>query len=368
MRSIGLMILLLLAATPPAVFSLDITETARMQVPDGAAIVPSESGWISHRPKLVTVYEDNLEPAHEKSTKLNERVEISDAGSYYSILKYNDNSPTTFSLLRVDVYNNAGERVYSVDKPRASSIRLSDADGSAVGIVGAKGFPSSELDVYDRAGMISHTLHVTFLTGISFEHAGDLMFVNSADSGLVAYDMSGVEVHRYGVTRNFCVSGDGEFVATTNSIGISYFKSGLKIKSITEAPGLTGTDIDMRFDSGASRLAVLGFDYLRVYSLPTLELIWDLKSRVPNARYSALDSSDDELIAVGYDVPMKRNGNTSHTQGGVLLLDWNGTELHNMELEYADWTIGHPLVRFSSGGKLLKIATRNEAYLLTISR
>jgi len=224
MRTTTLMILLLLTATPPAVFSLDVTETARMQVPDGALIVPAESGWISHRPKLLIVYEDNLEPVHEKRIKLNERVEISDAGNYYSILKYNDHSPTTFSLLRIDVYSNAGEKVCSVKKPRASSIRLSDVNGSAVGIVGAKGFPSSELDVYDRAGMISHTLHVTHLTGISFEPADGIMFVNSADSGLVAYDMSGAEVHRYGVARNFCISANGEYVAITNSVGISYFK------------------------------------------------------------------------------------------------------------------------------------------------
>lgn len=368
MRATITTILLLLLAVPSAVYSLEVTETARIQVGDADLLVPAESGWISHSSKRLTVYKDNFEWHHEKRIKGNERIEISDSGNHYGILKYNDHSPTTFSLLRLTVYSSSGEKLYSVEEPRASSIRISNVDGAAVGIVGALGFPSSELDVYSSSGNLAYALQASFLSGIAFEAASGLLLVNSADSGLTAYDNSGMEVHRFGIARNFCVSDDGAFVAASSSAGITYFKNGLKIKSTVEAPGVMGSDIDMRFDSGASKLAVLGIDYLRVYSLPTLELTWELKPPVAGARFSGMDRSDDDMIVVGYDIPEKRNGNTVHTSGGFLLLDFGGAELHRMELEYADWSVGYPLARFSSGGKLLKIASRNEAVLLTISR
>lgn len=355
------------SALPSTSRAVNITQIASMQISPEETLIPAESGWIVHSPTTLKIYSDDMQIVHRQRIRLNERLAFSENANYYSVLKYNDNSPTTFSLLRFDVFSISGDKAWSEDRPRASSIRLSDASGRAVGIVGAMGIPTSELDVYGTDRSVGYSLEVTNLADVVFGPQGNYLLVNSADSGLVAYDTLGTVAFRYGPTRDFCLSSNGEFVATISPGGINFFKRGLKINSVTLPAGLSGSVLDMAFNEDASKLAILESEDLRIFKLPTLDLLWEGKPPVAGARFSSFDASDNGLLAAGYDIPVKQNSVTTHTKGGVVILGWDGAEHHRMNLDYADWSIGYPRVRFSGGGALLKVASRNGAYLLAVS-
>ena len=365
---IPLAVLLLLLAIVSVTPAADITEAARMQNSGDVTAIPTRAGWMASGSHRITVLTPEQTVVFTRKVKRNQRLIYSEHGEYFGILKYNDHSPTTISLLRLEVFGHSGELIWSVKKPQATSFVLSDGSPYAVGIVGAEGIPQSELHLYSGSGEYKISQIVSHLFGVSFRSDGEYLFVNSADSGLAAFDTSGNQVHHFGQANKYCVSDDGRHVALMNSNGLSYFKDGVRIKSLEIDLDNTNPAVAMRFDSRLLFLAVLYRNGLNVHRLPTLELAWEERDKSGTRRFTSLDYSLDGLLAVGFDIPSKQDGKKVHTQGGVGLFDQAGTRLWSLELDYSAWTREFPMVCFTTDGKGLQIATADEALLYTISR
>jgi len=360
-------ILLLPMLVASASRAAEVVEAARMQNSADVTAIPTPSGWMAPSPNRITVLTPDQNAIYDRKVKRNERFIHSERGDHFGVLKYNDHSPTTFSLLRLEVFDNTGELVWSTEKPQAISFVLSDGSPRAVGIVGAEGLAASELQLYSNTGELRNSLMVSHLFGIRFSSGGEYLFVNSADSGLIAYDTSGSPIFNYGLTKKFCVSEDGRYVASTNSSGISYFKDGVKIKSLALGSDSSAPVVAMQFDPDLRFLALLRQDRLSVYRIPVLEPMGEEVDQSGNHRFTSLDCSAGGLLAVGYDIPSKENGRKIHTKGGVTLFDSAGAPLWTLELSYSDWTREFPMVCFTRDGRSLQIATADEARLFTIS-
>ncbi len=365
---VPLAVLLLLLAVVADARGVDVTEAARMQNSGDVTAIPTRSGWMAPSPNRITVLTPEQTVVYTRKVKRNQRLIYSECGEYFGILKYNDHSPTTISLLRLEVFDHSGELVWSVKNPQATSFVLSDGSPCAVGIVGAEGLAQSELHSYCGNGEHKRSQVVSHLFGVRFRADGEYLFVNSADSGLAAYDTSGNQIHHYGQANKYCVSEDGRHVALMNSNGISYFKDGVRIKSLAIDFDNVNPVVAMRFDPGLLFLAVLYKNGLNVHRLPTLEFVWEERDKSGTRRLTSLDYSSDGLLAIGYDVPSKQDGRKIHIQGGVALFDQAGTRLWSLELDYSGWTREFPMVCFTGDGKGLQIATADEALLYTISR
>ncbi len=361
-------ILLMSLLVVPVARGVDVTEAARMQNSRDGTAIPTRSGWMAPSPNRITVMTPEQTVVFARKVKRNQRLIYSERGEYFGILKYNDHSPTTISLLRLEVFNHPGELIWSVKKPQATSFVLSDGSPGAAGIVGAEGLAQSELHLYSGSGEHRRSQVVSHLFGVRFRANGEYLFVNSADSGLAAYDTSGNQIHHFGQANKYCVSEDGRHVALMNSNEISYLKDGVRIKSLAVDFSSPNPMVAMRFDPGLLFLAVLYKDGLSVYRLPTLEFVWEERDKSGARRFTSLDYSSIGLLAVGYDVPSKQDGRKIHTHGGVGLLDQTGTRLWSLELDYSGWTREFPMVCFTGDGKGLQVATADEALLYLISR
>ena len=353
-------------ATATAVYPIQVDEAGKMRVPSGMTVIPTGSCWMASTPTRIKIFSPDLKVVFNKRIKQNRRLVYSERGKHFGITKYNDHSPTSFSLLRLDVFSNTGKLLWSIKKPRASSFVLSDKTPRAIGIVGAEGFAKSELDIYTDLGKLDKTLTVTYLLDVRFSPNGECLFVNSADAGLMLYDRTGNLIQNLGTAEKYCMSENSSYVALVNSEGILQFKNGVKINSIPMAFDDSNSVVDMKFDPSLSRLALLCKNSLRIYRLPTLELIWDEKNQQDNRKFTSLACSDNGLLAIGYDVSSEQNGEINHTEGGVSLFDWDGSLLWSKKFSYSNWSRDFPMVRFASDGNAIQIATRNEAYLFSI--
>jgi WD40 repeat protein len=361
-------VLLMSLLVVPVAHGVDVTQVSRMQNTGDVAAIPTRSGWMAPSPNRITVLTPEQTVVYTRKVKRNQRLIYSERGEYFGILKYNDHSPTTISLLRLEVFDHSGELIWSVKNPQSTSFVLSDGSPRAAGIVGAEGLAQSDLHLYSGGGEHRRSQVVSHLFGVRFRADGEYLFVNSADSGLAAYDTSGNQIHHFGQANKYCVSEDGRHVALMNSNGISYFKDGVRIKSLAIDFENVNPAVAMRFDPELLFLAVLYKNGLNVHLLPTLEFVWEEKDKSGTRRFTSLDCSSDGLLAVGYDVPSKQDGRKIHTQGGVGLFDQTGNRLWSLELDYSGWTREFPMVCFTRDGKGLQIATADEALLYTISR
>jgi WD40 repeat protein len=361
-------VLLLSLAVVSVARGVDVTEVARMRNSGDVTAIPTRSGWMVPSPNLITVLTPEQTVAFTRKVKRNQRLIYSERGEYFGILKYNDHSPTTISLLSLDVFDHSGEQIWSIEKPQATSFVLSDGLPRAAGTVGAEGLTQSELHLYSDSGEHVRSQIVSHLFGVSFRADGEYLFVNSADSGLTAYDTSGGQIQHFGQANKYYVSEDGRHVALMNSDGISYFKDEVRIKSLAVDFDNVNPVVAMRFDPGLLYLAVLYKDGVSVHRLPTLEFVWEERDESGTRRFTSLDYSSDGMLAIGYDLPSKQDGRKIHTHGGVSLFDQAGTLLWSLELNYSEWTREFPMVCFTKNGKGLQIATADEALLYTVSR
>ena len=141
---VPLAVLLLLLAVVSVARGVDITEAARMQNSGDVTAIPTRSGWMVTDPNRIAVLTPEQTVVYSRKVKRNQRLVYSERGEYFGILKYNDHSPTTISLLRLEVFDHSGELIWSVKEPQATSFVLSDGLPYAIGIVGAEGMPQSE--------------------------------------------------------------------------------------------------------------------------------------------------------------------------------------------------------------------------------
>ena len=300
---VSLAVLLLLLAVVSAARGVDITEAARMQNSGDVTAIPTRSGWMVMDPNRITVLTPEQTVVYTRKVKRNQRLIYSERGEYFGILKYNDHSPTTISLLRLEIFDHSGELIWSVKGPQATSFVLSDGSPRAAGVVGAEGLAQSELHLYSCSGEHTRSQVVSHLFGVRFRANGEYLFVNSADSGLTTYDTSGNQIHHFGPANEYCFSEDGRHVALMNSDGISYFKDGVRIKSLEIDLDNINPVVAMRFDPGLLFLAVLYKNGLNVHRLPTLEFVWEERDKSGTRRFTSLDYSSDGLLAIGYDIP-----------------------------------------------------------------
>lgn len=348
-------------------FGIDIKESASMKIAEGVTATPTRAGWMVSSQKRVKVLSHDLKPVVNRRIKGNQRFIHSVHGGCFGILKYNDHSPTTFSLLRISMFDKSGEALWSVDKPEASSVVLSDVSGRAVGIVGAEGLSNSTLDLYSPEGRLENSIPVTHLFELAFDATGEFLYVNSADSGLRVYDSSARLKVDHGYARKFCISDDGGHVVTTNSDKLSYFKDGTRLQTTALDFDESNPVVSMMFDPEGTAVLVLKRRGLSIHRLPTLETVWEHGSEDVDRRYTGLDCSADGRIAIGYDQPKRENGKKTHTQGGVDLLSSDGSLIWNREFHYSRWGREFPMVCFTPDGAGIQIATAEEAFLFRIS-
>jgi len=355
---------LLLLGTAPA---SDLEEVSRVSVGKGKSATPYKSSWYSTSSTRLQSYTIDNKLIVNQRVRLNERTMISDNGGHFGILKYNDHSPTTFSALRFDLYDSGGQKLWSVSKPGAVSFVVSDASAMAIGIIGGIGMLNSEVVIYSSNGEATSGIPVRELKEVRFSPSASMIFVNSADSGLVSYDTLGNKLRVFGPAHAFSVSHSGEEVAAATPSGPSYFSSGMRSKASTSNPGNSGSEVAIVLDQA---LSVAGFLYpnaLKVYSLPAMKMEWEFNLHDTNRKLTSLDISPD-FIAIGYDSPSTSNGETEHTEGGVMLFSRIGEQLLDHPLSYDRWSRQFPAVKFASHEDTILVCTATDVYMFRIVR
>jgi hypothetical protein len=347
-------------------FASEITQVNRIELTEDQYATPTATGWYLFDRKELSVYSVDLTREFNRSIKGNERVVVSDRGAYFALLRYNDKSPTDIALLNVDVYNRTGTHLWGVANPRAVTIELNDVNGEAVGIAGAEGFAKSALDFYSLSGKYTGSIQTTYLSGKKWSSRDRTVYINSADSGLRSYDTTGSVVLDYGPAKRFALSEDGELLAVSSPGEIRYYRNGFKIGTARTNNENGNAAAAIAINKSTSVMAVMRRNCLTVHRLPTLDSVWADHCGSSGRSLSSVAISPSGLIAVGFDVPAKENGNTYHTAGGARLFDVTGSLLWSLDLIYTDWSREHPIVRFSSDGRYLLIATKDEAMSILI--
>jgi len=332
----------------------------------GLTIVSTDAGVYSVGTRSMRIYNDDLAQSVYKKYRANQRVVMSEDGGHFAILKYNDHSPTTFSLLQIDMYDAAGKFLWSHRKPQGSSVVVANGSSAAMSIVGAEGAPQSMLELYSSTGDVVATVPVSRLYGVRYSDSGDRLFVNSADSGLHVFSATGEHLSTLGFADWFGFSHDCSQILTATENSITLYREGVRIKNVTYDFSSTGGVVALKIDP-AQQVAVVAFrKAIRVYRIPSFELVAE-HLPADGCGYTGMDLSSAGHIAVGFDTPETEDGRKVHRAGGVELYDLTLNRLAEYPLNYSDWARDYPMVGFLHDGANLRVVTRNAASVCTIS-
>ncbi len=360
--------LMVLALLNQYAIALELEEVSRLSIDVSAPAVPTENALMNPAPKLIKIYSPKQELVFSERIRQNQRLVHSERGEHFAILKYNDHSPTTFSLLNVDVYNLAGNRLWSLNKPNGSSVVLADGRTAAAVIDGAEGLLLSRVRLYSADGTEQAVIPVTYLFGLGFSGDGEMFFVNSADSGLSSYDANGDHLHDFGLCRKFAVSKDGSTVVTGYDGAVSFFRSGVRIQTDRYNLEEIGALKDIIISDSLRRVVVLYRGAVASYKMPTFENEWTFREIPEGAVLTSFDVSVDGLIAYGFDIPEMKAGRKAHEKGGVAFLDQNGISLFVHDMIYSTWARSFPMVKFTPSGDAVQIVNRSDAFYFNIRR
>lgn len=360
--------LLILASLNQYAIALELEEASRMSVDGSSPAIPTENALMNPAPKLIKIYSPKQELLFSERIRQNQRLVYSDKGEHFAILKYNDHSPTTFSLLDVDVYNLAGKRLWRLNEPNGLSVVLSDGRAAAAVIDGAEGLSLSRVRLYSPDGTERAVIPVTYLFGLGFSGDGMMFFVNSADSGLSAYDSNGAHLYDFGLCRKFAASYDGSIVVTEYEGAVSFFRSGVRIQTDSYDFEEIGALKDIVISDTLKKVFLLYRGAVASHKMPTFENEWTFREIPEGATLTSFDVSADGLIAYGFDIPEMRSGRKAHEKGGVAFLDQSGISLFVHNMIYSTWARDFPMVEFSPSGDAIQIVNRSEALYFNIRR
>jgi len=357
-----------LAITFQSASALELEEKSRLSVNETSPAIPTRNALMSPAPTLIKIYDPQQRAVFSERIRQNQRLVYSNRGEHFAILKYNDHSPTTFSLLEIKVCNLDGKVEWTLKKPNGSSVILADGVPAAAVLDGAEGLSLSHIRLHGVDGSENAVIPVTHLFGIDFSGDGRVLFINSADSGLTAYDSDGQELYDYGPCRRFGVSGSGSIVVTESNQTLSLFSNGVRIKSDRYDFDNYGALKEIVVSDSLGRVFVLYRRAVVAYTLPTFEREWTFHEIPDGSTLTSIDVSDDGFIAYGFDIPEMKEGYKVHEKGGFGILNISGVSLAAKEMTYSSWARSFPMVRFTLSGDGLQVAARSEVCYYSIIR
>lgn len=340
------------ADAPTLVRSIPIDHDRGSTVrPDGTALSVSRDGVIRRDPAGGTRFVARL--------RGNQRAALGPEARAFGVVTYADNAPTTLHAFRFEVFDETGEPLWSVQKPKAAEFKVGWRGLWTVGVAGADGMLESELYLYDSLGNEAANWRVPYLSNLTLTKFGDRFFAASRRE-LFAYPYDGGEPHPFGRFEKFATSTDGRWVVTFGAGTFSVFDGNTLAwvgKSDLEPVRALSISADGRY------VAIGGGDRLELYDRTAGGLAWTVTSGNPELRFiSAAVGGDPLRVVCGLDED-KGPGTPSaerHTSGAVFLLDIAGKMLWRDDLSYKDWNFQVPAVSFSDDGKQFEVTLADE--------
>jgi hypothetical protein len=319
--------------------------------PDGAALSVTKEGVILRDPAGLERYVIRL--------RGNQRVTLAPKAQAFGVATYADNQPSALHVVRFDMFDETGERRWTLDKPPASEFRVSRQGEWTVGIGGADGMLESDLYLYDREGKGIASWRVPYLSDLTLPDGGT-RFLAASHGELMTFPYDGSAPSRLGLFEQFAASSDGRWVVLCGAGSFSVFDgTTLAWSGKTQLSPVHTADVS---DDG--RFVVLaGGDQIEFCDRSKRGVLWAASSGSPSLRFiSVAVDGDPPRVLCGLDDDAGPNAPAGrrHTAGAVFLFDAAGQLSWRDSLAYDAWNFQTPSVEFDDEAGQFEVVLARE--------
>ncbi|MEO0085048.1 MAG: hypothetical protein ABIK37_00265 [candidate division WOR-3 bacterium] len=271
---------------------------------------------------------------------------VSGQGRFVATVEFEEGNTEFVPLARFELRDEAGRLVYARSGDGHTVLDISD-NGVVVGanfngpVSGA-----ARLVFYDPAGNPKGRAEVGFYNLRAFSADGSRFCVLDGRQGLRVFTAEGRELWNLGPGNRFAVSADGRLIALARDAEILLFSEGREAGRIPIGSPFVR---QMVFSADGKRFAFIDRHRLRLLRVADAGVEFEFRPEEAGLDFISLDlSPDGGLVLAGLDYG-RRGSPDRHRRGAAVLLDGAGQVVWEQALEYEDWNIGLPAVRFDSG-------------------
>jgi len=303
--------------------------------------------------------------AGSRKLRNNELVNLPQGGAAVGIIRYNDHSPSTLKPVAFELYDLAGNRLYSIKKPDFSSAVVSPTGKTIVGIDGAEGLPQSVLRFCDEHGKEISAITVEYFQGGRFSADGSVFVFATAQEGILAYSATGKALAGYGPGSVYDLSADGSVFTVGHDEVIRVYSGSKRIATVETDETVRVVAVSPR----GSYWGWIGAGRAMVYATGTDTALCEIRLSTPGENFRSLVIGADGLyFAIGVDIDGGRElpQEKRHLRGRAVVYDLSGRVIAQKEVSYDSWNAKTPAVRSTRGGRTLAVITREEVYFMEL--
>jgi hypothetical protein len=294
----------------------------------------------------------------------NQNVSLSRQSGVFGVTTFADNAPSTLYAAAFDLYDEAGKRLFRIEKPQATEFVISEDGRWAVGIAGGEEMRESELHLFDAQGAPVASWKVPYLSDLTLP-AGSTRFFAASKGLLQSFSYAGGDPHPIGRFETFGVGAAGRYVVLCGAGSVALYEDE---KLVFMAPSELTRPRTVTVSPDGRYIAVAGQDRLELFERDKGSRLWTVTSGKPELQFVSVDlSGGPGAILAGLDFDPGAESNTSrHTSGAVFLLGHEGALLWRDDFVYSDWNMRVPAVRYlgSRGQIEVELAEEIRCYSL----
>lgn len=323
-------------AAPALVRAIPTSAFKKMVIrPDGSSLAVVREGVILQDAAGSQKYITRL--------KGNQRVTLARQGGCYGVTTYADNAPSTLRAAAFDLYNQAGQRQYRLEKPEASEFAVSDDGRWVIGIAGGEEMNQSRLHLFDAQGTLVTSWDVPYLSDLVLPTGGTRFF--AATRGVLhGYDFAPGEPHPIGRFEAFGTGAGGRYVALCGAGSLALYQ---EEKLVFTATSEVTRPAAVSVSPDGGYIAVAGGDRLELFERKSGARLWTVTSGQEGLRFISVDlGGGPDAILAGLDFDLgPDSGADRHTRGSVFLFNHAGELVWRDDFKYSEWGIRYPAVR-----------------------
>ena len=306
----------------------------------------------------------------------NQRLAFSPLGKFSALITYQGQGDY-FDIPEFQVVEVAsGNSITIQGAPGLSDVFLSD-QGNIIGVKRNINIAEkSEIFFYSPQGELMISLPFPAVTQVHFQENTNILGAISGIRGLVLFTAEGEEIAELGPCNWFDLAGDDGkiFCAFTHGREIGFFDADKPEQVWSKEMGLPAFR-DVAVSNAGHVLAVTKYE---VYYLngETGEMIY--RRKIDSSKFltscDLMQKPDGEsFLALGWEIDNGREVHYSqrHTNGGITLLknpNTAGFSEYTEELDYSNWNVFTPNVKFYHPRDLLLIQTMDEIRYLNLTQ
>ncbi len=331
---------------------------------DGDLVLSSSAG--------ISILTSQGKEISQSALKSNQGLVSSGDGKFFGITTFSENTPSGFlGADKFELYSADGAKLWEISRPPVADFYVSNRANWIVGVGSGGDSPQSGLIFYNHSGDSVSSIKTGFLQGIFFSPDGNVIFVNSAKEGLVAFGSNidpatgSPDKTSYGPCDNFAASSSGENVVTFSQGSFNFYTRGKKTGSYSKPDIMVRK---MALSPDGKYLTFLDKKSLSLLETNTGKLLWQHILDKPELSFVSLDvagNASQIILGVDFDKGKNEDPENRHTNGFVYLLDNSGKTVWTKEFSYKLWGANFPKVQFSSDGTKFSVITREKIYLFT---